>query len=154
VGKKGSPIGKRCLPGLQMISNLQAVQNYILRKFKDIKEGSWTDGGKTRIDSPGFLFRNNHRSFSIFLPLVFLNPFMPEIPFGKKDLPMGKGFAQWLFNDSTFASAQPALLNAIDPAGIFSFLKTLLWKKTKPTIHAVNSLERLSAVWPLSVYLL
>jgi len=35
---------------------------------------------------------------------------VPEIPFGKKDLPMGKGFAQWLFNDSTFASAQPALL--------------------------------------------
>jgi len=91
-----------------MISNLQAVQNYILRKFKDIKEGSWTDGGKTRIDSPGFLFRNNHRSRFSFLLTGVSYSCVPEIPFGKKDLPMGKGFAQSLFNDSTFASAQPA----------------------------------------------
>lgn len=38
-----------------IIDILHPNLNYILRKLKDIKEGSWTDGGKTRIDSPGFL---------------------------------------------------------------------------------------------------
>ena len=88
MGKKGSPIGKRCLPGLQMISNLQAVQNYILRKFKDIKEGSWTDGGKTRIDSPGFLFQIISSRFSSLLR-VFLIPGAGN-PFWKKRFADGK----------------------------------------------------------------
>jgi len=72
-----------------MISNLQAVQNYILRKFKDIKEGSWTDGGKTRIDSPGFLFRDNHRSRFFSFLLWVLIP-RARNPFWKKRFADGK----------------------------------------------------------------
>ena len=97
MGKKDSPIGKGCLPGLQMISNLQAVQNYILRKFKDIKEGSWTDGGKTRADSPGFLFRNNHRSrFSFFAAGVSYSC-LPGNPFWKKRFADGKRVCSMAF---------------------------------------------------------
>jgi hypothetical protein len=54
-GKKRSPARKKRLKKLMIIDILHPNLNYILRKLKDIKEGSWTDGGKTRIDSPGFL---------------------------------------------------------------------------------------------------
>jgi hypothetical protein len=68
MGKKVSPIGRRHLYRLQIVANLPLKLKYILRKLQDKKKKVvGRNGGKARVDHPGFFISKAVILFMFFI---------------------------------------------------------------------------------------